>query len=149
MPQPVCRSPSTPTLPMPRQRCGMARKTKGPHAHTAIRVVMNESAAQTFDRGAGGYAPGVVIGKQKTLLSTRDGSPAGRAPAVQNGVGGMVKRAPGFDPAHGDWEYFYFDDATKIESGRITSCIACHDAAKDTDYVFGTWAARRDGLPRR
>ena len=72
----------------------------------------------------------------------------------------MIKRADGFDPAHGDWEYFcsahvpgLADDpavaqsavaqvkpAGKIESGRIASCVQCHEAAKRTDYVFGTWA---------
>ena len=126
-----------------------ARQTKGPHAHSAIRVMMNESAAQTFAGGGGGYAPGAVIVKQKTLLPTRDARSAARDRAIQNGVGGMVKRAPGFDPAHGDWEYFYFDDATKIESGRMTSCIACHEAAKPTDYVFGTWAAHLKGSTGR
>ncbi len=120
----------------------IARQTKGPHAHTAIRVFMNESAARTFSRGSAAYAPGAVIVKQKTLLPTQDAGQAGRGVAAQNGVGGMVKRAPGFDPAHGDWEYFYFDDPTKIASGRMTSCIACHDAAKHSDYVFGTWATR-------
>jgi hypothetical protein len=54
----------------------------------------------------------------------------------------MVKRAPGFDSAQGDWEYFYFDDPSKIESGRMASCIECHRTAKQTDYVFGLWANR-------
>jgi hypothetical protein len=90
-----------------------------------------------------------VIVKQKTLLPARRGKATERDRAIQNGVGGMVKRSPGFDPAHGDWEYLYFDDATKIESGRMTSCIACHEAAKNTDYIFGTWAARPNGLTGR
>lgn len=135
---------STLCIGVSRHHVERARKTKGPHAHSAIRVFMNDSAAQTFTRGSGVYAPGAVIAKQKTLLATRDAQPATRA--IQNGVGGMVKRAPGFDPAHGDWEYFYFDDATKIESGRIVSCRACHEDAKKTDYVFGTWATRLLGL---
>ncbi|MES2695258.1 MAG: cytochrome P460 family protein [Verrucomicrobiota bacterium] len=118
-----------------------ARKTKGPHAHSAIRVLMNPSAAQSFSSGGHAYAPGAVIVKQKRFLSTRDGKSTARDRTVHNGVGGMVKRAPGFDPANGDWEYFYFDDASTIESGRILSCIECHKTAKPTDYVFGDWAA--------
>jgi hypothetical protein len=62
---------------------------------------------------------------------------------IPNGVGGMVKRHKGYDPANGDWEYFYFEDASKIESGRISSCIQCHSRASDRDYVFGDWAKGR------
>jgi len=52
----------------------------------------------------------------------------------------MIKRRPGYDPAHGDWEYFYFEDANKVESGKMNSCIQCHSGAADKDYVFGGWA---------
>jgi hypothetical protein len=51
----------------------------------------------------------------------------------------MVKRSSGYDAKHGDWEYFYFENPAKIESGRISSCVQCHDSAKKQDYVFGTW----------
>lgn len=123
-----------------------ARQTKGPHAHTAIVVYMNESAAQTFARGSGAYEPGAVIVKEKTALGYRDEkSRASVRPGDHQGVGGMVKRAKGYDPAHGDWEYFYFEDAAKIESGRMASCVKCHDGAKATDYVFGSWAKAEKG----
>ena len=112
-----------------------ARATQGPHAHTAILVYMNESAAEAFARGGRAYAAGAVIVKQKTLLARRPDAPR----AADRGVGGMVKRAPGFDPAHGDWEYFYFEDPARIETGRIASCVQCHAGARKTDYVFGTW----------
>ena len=56
-----------------------------------------------------------------------------------NGVGGMIKRAPGYDPAHGDWEYFYFEKPEKIERGRIATCVKCHAYAHTTDHVYGTW----------
>jgi hypothetical protein len=117
-----------------------ARKTKGPHAHSAILIYMNGIAARDYDSGAHSYSTGAVIVKQKTLLGYRDRRSAERISPGDNGVGGMVKRPSGFDPAHGDWEYFYFENAAKIEAGRIASCIKCHDAAKGTDYVFGTWA---------
>ena len=67
-----------------------------------------------------------------------------RTAKTRDGVGGMVKRPPGYDPAHGDWEYFYFEDPSKIESGKISSCVQCHAGASKTDYVFGDWS--RPGL---
>lgn len=136
-------------IPVTRQQVEAARGKQGPHAHSAIRVYMNEVAASAFARGGAAYPPGAVIVKQKTLLPTWDGKASERGGALENGVGGMVKRPTGFDPAHGDWEYFYFDDPAKIEAGRMGSCIACHKAAKHTDYVFGTWTTRGKELTGR
>lgn len=118
-----------------------ARKTKGPHAHTAILIYMNESAAKTFERAHGDYETGAVIVKEKMLLGYREeNSRAHPGAKAGNGVGGMVKREKGYDPEHGDWEYFYFDEPAKIESGRMGSCVTCHEGAKATDHVFGSWA---------
>ncbi len=50
-----------------------------------------------------------------------------------------MKRSAGYDPEHGDWEYFYFEDRKKIESGPIASCIQCRSSAQAHDYVFGNW----------
>ena len=80
--------------------------------------------------------------KKKTIHGYTDKN-AKRVYEMANGVGGMIKRPAGYDPKHGDWEYFYFDDARKIESGRITSCVQCHSSAKDKDYVFGNWRKAR------
>ncbi len=120
-----------------------ARGKYGPHANAAIVVYMNHAAARAFHDGVVPYPPGAVIVKEKMLggYITKDGKPSHGA---EDGYGGMVKRAPGYDPAHGDWEYFYFDDLTKIETGRVTSCIKCHESAKSSDYVFGTWRKTRE-----
>ncbi|MDB6133252.1 MAG: hypothetical protein JWM59_1495 [Verrucomicrobiales bacterium] len=107
-----------------------ARIVKGPHARSLIHIYMNESAFKAFPKKGSLYPVGSVIVKHKLL------SGSGNA-AV--GVGGMVKRAAGFDPDHGDWEYFYFEDKSKIESGRLETCVQCHGKAVGTDYVFGTW----------
>ena len=113
----------------------------GPHANAGILIYMNDAAAEAFDKGTL-FPMGAVVVKCKSLHRYRGGD--GKwAQHASKGVGGMVKRAPGYDPWHGDWEYFYFDEPTKIESGRITSCVSCHESAKSTDYVFGTW--RRSG----
>jgi Cytochrome P460 len=115
-----------------------ARTKFGPHANTGILIYMNKPAADAFGKGAATFPMGSVIVKQKTIggYFGEDGKLVRDA---DTGVGGMVKRSPGYDPQHGDWEYFYFEDAGKIESGRISSCVQCHESAKGRDYVFGTW----------
>lgn len=57
----------------------------------------------------------------------------------------MIKREPGYDPQHGDWEYLYVvqKPEKKVTRGRLESCIKCHWQAKDRDYVF------RNYLPRK
>jgi hypothetical protein len=45
----------------------------------------------------------------------------------------------GYDPLHGDWDYFYFVDAAKVESWRNGSCVQCHQGSAGKDYVFGGW----------
>jgi hypothetical protein len=110
-----------------------AKKRSGPHAFTSIRIYMNEPAAEAFKGSAKTYPTGAVIVKEKS----------GEAYAeTHDGVGGMVKRQAGFDSEHGDWEYFYFEDPAKIESGRIASCVRCHAGASQ-DHVFGSWARER------
>ena len=117
-----------------------AREKHGPHAHTAISIYMDDLAADAFRAGNAPYPVGAVIVKQKLLLSYRDAS-GKPTPGDQSGVGGMVKRPAGFDPEHGDWEYFYLEDPARIERGTIASCVNCHASAKATDHVFGTWQA--------
>src|SRR2546423_444015 len=114
-----------------------ARAKFGPHANTAISIYMNEAATNAF-RERRPYPAGAVVVKCKKLLGYRGPDGVWHA-ETENGVGGMVKRPNGYDPAHGDWEYFYFEQPATVESGRIASCVQCHAAAKTSDYVFGTW----------
>jgi hypothetical protein len=55
------------------------------------------------------------------------------------GIGGMIKRAPGFDSKNGDWEYFYSGKTAGFSIGRLQNCAECHAGAKTTDYVFCGW----------
>jgi hypothetical protein len=110
----------------------------GPHANTTMLIYMNPPAADAFKTNATIFPLGSVVVKQKTILIHADGK-GQLAISANSGVGGMVKRPAGYDPAHGDWEYFYFEDPKKIESGKISSCVQCHQSAKEKDYVFGTW----------
>jgi len=50
----------------------------------------------------------------------------------------MFKRAPGFNPAGGDWEFLTVDGAvTKIqERQKHGSCLQCHASQRDADFVF-------------
>jgi len=114
-----------------------ARKKEGPHANTMVRIYMNDLAADAFKQSASNYAVGAVIVKEKQ--EERHFDKDWNIVVARAGVGGMVKRAAGFDAEHGDWEYFYFEDPAKIESGKIASCVACH-AGASRDNVFGSWA---------
>ena len=127
-------------VPVDPQLAGMCRglsssdiaqaiKRSGPHAQAWVSIYMSDSAATAFEKSTA-YPVGSIVIKEKRIHTTPD----------SQGVGGMVKRAPGYDPAHGDWEYFYFEDPAKIETGKIASCVQCHTAAAKTDYVFGSWS---------
>jgi hypothetical protein len=111
----------------------------GPHAQTAISIFMNEVAAEAFGKPNTTYPVGSVIVKEKKALGYLSSTQPGEKAKANDGVGGMIKRPPGYDAAHGDWEYFYFEDANKVESGKMNSCIQCHRGAAGTDYVFGDW----------
>ncbi len=113
-------------------------KKFGPHAQTAVRIFMNDSAAGAFRAASGNYPVGSVVVKEKQSRAPVAGLSKDPNQST-DAVGGMIKRAPGYDPAHGDWEYFYFTSGGKIESGRIESCVNCHAAAAKKGYVFGDW----------
>ncbi len=138
-----------------------AREKHGPHANTAITIYMNDPAAKAFPARNQPYPVDSVIVKHKSFVPYFDSSGNDMTKATDNGVGGMIKRPPGYDPANGDWEYFYFEDPValyflkkpaKNESGRIATCVKCHAYAQRTDYVFGTWQQEgnsRVGPPQR
>ena len=50
----------------------------------------------------------------------------------------MIKREPGYDPSHGDWQYVYVDTRNKstANEGRLSHCIQCHQEAKESEYLF-------------
>ena len=135
-PRPVPVDPQLALLCAPAApgRARAATEVHGPHAGATIRVFMNALAAKAFAANADSYPVGSVVVKEKLA----DG---GREPLRATGVGGMVKRAAGYDAAHGDWEYFYFEQPARIESGAIASCAGCHASARAKDHVFGNWRA--------
>lgn len=56
---------------------------------------------------------------------------------------GMLKRAAGFDPEHGDWEYFTADGTLRrmTARGQLQECRACHTEFAATDHVSKLYAA--------
>jgi hypothetical protein len=49
----------------------------------------------------------------------------------------MVKRAPGYDPAGGDWEYLVAAAGGQVEErGKLALCARCHAEAPH-DHLFG------------
>lgn len=61
--------------------------------------------------------------------------PRGNDPVIAHLA--MTKRAPGFDPTGGDWEYLVLDPTGNIEQrGILAACARCHAEAPH-DHVFG------------
>lgn len=81
-------------------------------------------------RDAKAFEAGAAIVKQK-LATGADGKLA----AIALGV--MIKRERGFDAAHGDWEFGYWEESPGLKAGaaEATHCGGCH-ASAPTDYVF-------------
>lgn len=120
-------------------------KLLGAHAQHYNAFYMNDLAYQALQKQTS-YPVGSIIVKEKVHQDAKEipeGPEPGRftdRPKTISGIGGMIKRAPGYDPKHGDWEYFYRDQNNKLESGIISSCVNCHRLAAKTDYVYGRWA---------
>lgn len=112
------------TSPSPDLIAREAART-GPHTGTLVNIYVSESAVQDMASSTRRFAEGTVVLKEKL-------SPEGKVAAV----GGMVKRSPGFDTAHNDWEYFYAEKGKAMSKGLLPNCIACHAKVGSTDYVF-------------
>ncbi len=104
------------------------KNATGPHYQNSIHLYANALAEESITRRLLAFPEGAVIVKEK--LNGQEGA---------DGVGGMIKRAPGYDPSNGDWEYFYADGATGFSTGKLQNCITCHAQARATDYVYSVW----------
>lgn len=54
----------------------------------------------------------------------------------------MIKRAKGFNPKGGDWEFIEAAglDLKIVKRQTTGSCLNCHEQAGKTDFVFRTAA---------
>lgn len=91
------------------------------------------------------------LGRLEEALSlARDPRPGLQYPAgtiIQLFPGeAMVKRAPGYDPANNDWEYFELATSARgteiLKRGRDDiinmfggQCFGCHEAARNFDFI--------------
>jgi hypothetical protein len=73
------------------------------------------------------------------VVKEKHHDPVVTGPPVE--FGAMIKREPGYDPAHGDWEYLFvaMKPEKTVARGKLESCIDCHSNAKDKDYLFRTY----------
>ena len=93
-------------------------------------VYANERARTAFDRlDSTAFPAGSVIVREK-LNDPGDESPLMLAV--------MLKRAPGFNPAGGDWEFLLVDGAASkvIERQKKGSCLDCHVSRRERDFVY-------------
>jgi hypothetical protein len=109
------------------------KRATGPHYHSTVHVYVNQPADETIAKKLARFPPGAVIVKEKL---GNEGTVAA--------IGGMIKRAPGFAPENGDWEYFYTDKKGGFSVGRLQNCADCHAGAKARDYVYTAWTLGRD-----
>lgn len=119
-----CAPPST------TQQLENDRKSHGPHANSAIVVRVSPTGREEFTSRKP-VPVGTVVVKEKYPHYFTNASPTA--------VAFMIKREPGYDPEHDDWEYAYEDRPSegqrKITRGKIESCINCHRLAKVSDYL--------------
>lgn len=113
---------------------GREAKRHGPHFKPAIVVRVNPEAVAAFKAGRP-LPVGTTVVKEKHHDREAKGPPTE--------YGAMIKRAAGYDPPHGDWEYLYVVTTPdqKVTRGKLGSCIDCHANRADNDYLF------RDYLP--
>lgn len=80
--------------------------------------------------GATPFPVGAAIVKEKLVSSS-----SGYTLAA---LGVMIKRQPGFDTPHADWEFAYWEQAPGLLQGAPEAeyCGGCHAGARATDFVF-------------
>ena len=84
-----------------------AQEEHGPHAYSAITIFMNELAKTAHRNGKFPYPEGSIIVKAKSRMPYRIPEDS-LMTQLEDGVGGMIKRASGSSPDSGDWGVFLF-----------------------------------------
>ena len=96
--------------------------------HTYGVVYANDSARAAL-AGRTKFPAGSIIVREK--LSAPDA-------ATPQLLAVMFKRAPGFNPKGGDWEFLTVDGSLKKITARQKkgSCLDCHSRQSGRDFVF-------------
>ena len=123
--------------PLPAAMVQAAKQNLGPHYGQIVHYYANPLAAAALVKKQKVLPEGAIIVKEKLPQEWQDReTKEPHQPQVPSGIGGMIKRGAGFDPEHGDWEYFYADVTTPFVHGKLNSCADCHAKAKDDDHLF-------------
>jgi Cytochrome P460 len=112
--------------PTPDQYLSAEKDRAGPHANIAVNFYVSTDGAAAMSSTELEFPTGTIVLKEK--LSPSDGQVAA--------VGGMVKRAKGFDPENGNWEYFYAAKSGGFQIGKIPNCVSCHARVSASDHVY-------------
>lgn len=104
-----------------------ARSASNPHRQKTITVWVNPAGEQAMLKG-GTFPVGSAIVKEKRVGE--------KGPVELSTV--MLKRAKGFNPECGDWEFAVLDaSGSKVtERGKLATCMSCHTEQAKLDYVF-------------
>lgn len=119
-------------------KCASARDAQnGPHARFYLSVYVNDIGRKVIADVKPKFPVGTLLVKEKLRL------PTSRTPELRTA---MYKHEPGYDPDHGDWEYFVItgEDLQVTARGKLENCRDCHLAKKDTDYVFLDYLTPKD-----
>jgi hypothetical protein len=106
----------------------------GPHADRWIDVYVTRSGSAAMTNGRGTYPKSTMILKRK--YRDQDGK-------TTELFTGMLKREKGYNPEAGDWQFFVLDSRGEevTEFGRLVSCMNCHAAFKNSDFVSRKYVA--------
>lgn len=106
---------------------------KSPHKDKYINVFVNAVGKEAMLMQKRPKFPvGTVIVKEK--LSSPDS-------LIPELLTVMIKRAKGFNPKVGDWEFMTLNgDATEVTSkGKLENCQTCHIGYKQNDFITRTY----------
>ncbi len=99
------------------------------HGNKWVDIYVDNLAEPTYRSAGSPYGQCAVILKAAYFSADRN---------LMAGLTAMVKMPAGYDPLNGDWWYGSFDKSgvTTKEEGKLEECIACHQGAVETDYLF-------------
>lgn len=112
-----------------------SRPPKNDAAHAAGTDTFNVVYVNEIARAALSAAPRAAFPVGSIVVSEKLSKPDDAPPAL---VAVMVKRAQGFNPSSGDWEFLVVNGAlTEVRKRqRKGSCVECHASQRDGDFFF-------------
>lgn len=111
----------------------LGRQEPSPHLHKYVSVFVNPiGREEMMTKRRPKFPVGTMIVKEKL------GRPDSVVPEM---LTAMIKRAPGYNPESGDWEYLVLDGAASkiIEQGKLTRCSGCHRPYEYSDFITRTY----------